>query len=113
MGVDILIVGGSGFVSGTLARPLSQKPAVYRAVEEVVERFNQKLPRHETIKRFKILEHDFTQESGDSRVVMIPFQREQNEGTPGKESSDQKSNRKFNSVKWRLEDRVALLAGLA
>ncbi|MBI5509234.1 MAG: long-chain fatty acid--CoA ligase [Deltaproteobacteria bacterium] len=44
---------------------LSQKPEVYAAVQEAIDAVNTTLPSYETIKKFKILEHDFSQESGE------------------------------------------------
>jgi long-chain acyl-CoA synthetase len=44
---------------------LSQKPEVFREVQKIVESFNKKLASYESIKKFKILEHDFSQESGE------------------------------------------------
>lgn len=44
---------------------LTQRPEVYRAVSGAVDGFNRQLAKYETIKKFKILEHDFSQESGE------------------------------------------------
>jgi long-chain acyl-CoA synthetase len=44
---------------------LTQRPEAYRAVREAVARVNARLASHETIEKFKILEHDFSPESGE------------------------------------------------
>lgn len=44
---------------------LSQRPEVFKEVQSAIETFNRQLPSYETIKKFKILEHDFSQESGE------------------------------------------------
>ncbi len=44
---------------------LTQKPEVYQAVQDAIESFNSQLARYETIKKFRILEHDFSQDSGE------------------------------------------------
>ena len=44
---------------------LTQRPEVYRAISGAVDGFNRQLAKYETIKKFKILEHDFSQESGE------------------------------------------------
>lgn len=44
---------------------LSQRGEVFGEVERIVQNLNAQLARYETIKKFKILEHDFTQESGE------------------------------------------------
>jgi long-chain acyl-CoA synthetase len=50
--------------AGSLAE-MSQRPEVFREVERILGEFNTHLARYETIKKFKILEHDFTQETGE------------------------------------------------
>ncbi len=44
---------------------LTQRPEVLKEVEHAVSGFNQQLASYETIKKFKVLEHDFSQESGE------------------------------------------------
>ena len=44
---------------------LTQRPEVRKAVQAVIDGFNKQLPSYETIKKFKVLEHDFSQESGE------------------------------------------------
>lgn len=44
---------------------LSQRPELYEAVKDAVGQVNSQLPQYETIKKFKILEHDFSQQSGE------------------------------------------------
>lgn len=46
-------------------KDLSQHPEVYRLIREAIEEKNQTLPSYETIKRFAILENEFTQEAGE------------------------------------------------
>jgi long-chain acyl-CoA synthetase len=54
----------NGLGNGSYAE-LTQKPEVYKAVQEALDEFNAELPSFETIKKFKILEHDFSEESGE------------------------------------------------
>ncbi|RYF10604.1 MAG: long-chain fatty acid--CoA ligase, partial [Deltaproteobacteria bacterium] len=44
---------------------LGRRPEVYREVEQAIEACNRQLAKYETIKKFAILEHDFSQESGE------------------------------------------------
>jgi long-chain acyl-CoA synthetase len=44
---------------------LTARPEVATALQRVVDGFNGQLARYESIKKFKILDHDFTQESGE------------------------------------------------
>lgn len=44
---------------------LSQKPIVRDAVQAAFDKLNATLPSYETVKRFAILSHDFTQETGE------------------------------------------------
>jgi len=44
---------------------MTQKPEVEKAIQQAVDEFNNGLAKYETIKKFKILEHDFTIESGE------------------------------------------------
>ncbi len=44
---------------------LSQKPEVYKLIESRIAELNKQLPSYATIKRFKILPHQFTQEAGE------------------------------------------------
>lgn len=44
---------------------LSQLPEVQQAVQEIIDQFNVRLARFETIKKFKILDHDFSVDSGE------------------------------------------------
>lgn len=53
-----------GLGNGSYAE-LTQKPQVYKAVQSAMDGFNAQLAKYETIKKFKILEHDFSQESGE------------------------------------------------
>jgi long-chain acyl-CoA synthetase len=53
-----------GLGNGSYAE-LTQKPEVYKAVQEAIDQFNAELASFETIKKFKILEHDFSVESGE------------------------------------------------
>src|SRR5207237_9336239 len=43
----------------------TRNPAVKAKVQEAIDRLNQTLPSYETIKRFTVLERDFSQESGE------------------------------------------------
>ena len=54
----------NGLGNGTYAA-LTQKPQVFAAIEEAVGAFNSQLASYETIKKFKILEQDFSQETGE------------------------------------------------
>jgi long-chain acyl-CoA synthetase len=49
---------------------LSQHPAIYAEVEKIISRKNQSLARYETIKKFRILDHDLTIENGDITPTM-------------------------------------------
>lgn len=44
---------------------MTQKPAVRQLLQEAVDALNAQLPSYETIKKFKILEHDFSEETGE------------------------------------------------
>ena len=44
---------------------LTRRPEVRKAVEQAIEDCNRQLAKYETIKKFAILEHDFSQESGE------------------------------------------------
>jgi len=44
---------------------LSQHPEVYKLIESRIAELNKRLPSYATIKRFKILPHQFTQEAGE------------------------------------------------
>jgi long-chain acyl-CoA synthetase len=44
---------------------LTQRPEVEKAVQAIVEAVNRDLAQYETIKKFKILEHDFSTETGE------------------------------------------------
>ncbi len=44
---------------------LTQKPEVGKAVQEIIDQINQELASFERLKKFKVLEHDFTQETGE------------------------------------------------
>jgi long-chain acyl-CoA synthetase len=44
---------------------LTQRPEVLKEVDQAMRTFNRQLASYETIKKFKILEHDFTQDSGE------------------------------------------------
>jgi long-chain acyl-CoA synthetase len=44
---------------------LSQRPEVRRRIQAAIDSLNAKLPSYSTIKRFAILDHDWTQESGE------------------------------------------------
>ena len=48
----------------------ARHPAVKAKVQEAIDRLNQTLPSYETIKRFTILEADFTQETGELTPTM-------------------------------------------
>jgi long-chain acyl-CoA synthetase len=43
----------------------SQSKAVRNTVQQAIDKLNQTLPSYETIKRFHILDRDFTQETGE------------------------------------------------
>lgn len=49
---------------------LSQKPETYRLVESRIADLNKGLPKHETIKRFRILDRQFEQEKGEITPTM-------------------------------------------
>ena len=49
---------------GSLAE-LSQNPAVVGEMQAIIDRFNSQLPRWETIKKFRLLEHDFSVDNGE------------------------------------------------
>lgn len=53
-----------GLGKGSYAQ-LTQKPEVYKEIDSALKEFNKHLPSYETIKKFKILEHDFSQETGE------------------------------------------------
>jgi len=52
-------------VSFTSYADLTKKPVIVDAVRQAVQRLNATLPSYETIKDFRILEQDFSQESGE------------------------------------------------
>ena len=54
----------NGLGNGSYAA-LTQKPQVLSAIQDAVEGFNGQLASYETIKKFKILEQDFSQETGE------------------------------------------------
>jgi len=49
---------------------LSQKPEVYKFIEGRIAALNKRLPSYSTIKRFKILPNQFTQEAGEVTPTM-------------------------------------------
>jgi len=49
---------------------LSQKPETYRMIEERIAALNKTLPKHETIKRFRILDRQFEQDKGEITPTM-------------------------------------------
>lgn len=49
---------------------LSQKPETYRLIESRVADINKTLPKHETIKRFRIMDRQFEQEAGEVTPTM-------------------------------------------
>ena len=49
---------------------LSQKPEVFKFIEGRIAQLNKRLPSYSTIKRFKILPHQFTQEAGEITPTM-------------------------------------------
>jgi long-chain acyl-CoA synthetase len=53
-----------GLGNGSYA-DMTQRPEVYKAVQQALDAFNAQLASFETVKRFKILEHDFSVESGE------------------------------------------------
>jgi long-chain acyl-CoA synthetase len=53
-----------GLVGADLAQ-LAENPEVHGLIEKEVDEVNQHLARYETIKRFKILPHDFSEEEGE------------------------------------------------
>ncbi|TFG78326.1 MAG: hypothetical protein E4H26_02570, partial [Flavobacteriales bacterium] len=53
-----------GIRKGSLSDMLAD-PKMKDLVKEVLDQFNQKLPKHETIKKFAILDKDFTIEGGE------------------------------------------------
>jgi long-chain acyl-CoA synthetase len=55
---------GKGLSFGSLAE-LSQNAEVYRLLQAEVDRLNRSLASYETIKKFAILERDFTVEDGE------------------------------------------------
>jgi long-chain acyl-CoA synthetase len=52
-------------LGGASYAELTQRQEVHSAVEQVFAAFNKQLAKYETIKKFKILEHDFSQETGE------------------------------------------------
>ncbi|HCF60813.1 MAG TPA: long-chain fatty acid--CoA ligase, partial [Myxococcales bacterium] len=44
---------------------LTQRPEVRRRIEAAIEALNAKLPSYATIKKFAILDHDWTQDTGE------------------------------------------------
>ncbi len=58
------LVAGRGAAVGNYAE-LSRRPEVREAVQAVVERVNAELPPYATLKHFALMDHDFTQESGE------------------------------------------------
>ena len=58
------VAGAGGEASGTYAEAAASK-AVKAKVQEAIDKLNGTLPSYETIKRFHILDHDFTQEAGE------------------------------------------------
>lgn len=55
---------GQGLGNGSYAE-LTQRPEVFQAVEVAIDGFNGQLASYETIKKFKVLEHDFSQATGE------------------------------------------------
>jgi long-chain acyl-CoA synthetase len=51
-------------------KTLSQHPAISAEVEKIIRRKNEALARYETIKKFRILDHDLTIENGDITPTM-------------------------------------------
>jgi len=49
---------------------LSQKPETYRLIESRLAEINKHFPKHETIKRFRILDRQFEQEKGEITPTM-------------------------------------------
>jgi len=49
---------------------LTQKPETYRLIESRVNEINKSLPKHETIKRFRIMDRQFEQEAGEVTPTM-------------------------------------------
>jgi long-chain acyl-CoA synthetase len=43
----------------------TKSPAVKQKIQETIDRLNTTLPSYETIKRFTVLDHDFSQETGE------------------------------------------------
>jgi long-chain acyl-CoA synthetase len=56
--------GEHGLASASYAE-LTQHPELSRAVQLVIDDVNARLPQHETIKKWKVLQNDFTQETGE------------------------------------------------
>ena len=57
---------------------LTQRTEVLRQVTQIVEQLNHELPRYETIKKFKILENDFSVETGELTPSLKVKRREIN-----------------------------------
>jgi long-chain acyl-CoA synthetase len=70
-------VEGHGLPNGSFAA-LTQLSQVHKAVDEIISELNHELPRYETIKKFKILETDFSVESGELTPSLKVKRREIN-----------------------------------
>jgi long-chain acyl-CoA synthetase len=58
------VLAGKG-VSGISYVEMTQRPEVLAEIQAAFDALNQTLPSYETVKKFRVLEHDLTLESGD------------------------------------------------
>ncbi|MFL5344614.1 MAG: AMP-dependent synthetase/ligase [Hyalangium sp.] len=52
-------------VEGIAYADLGKRPEIRAAVQEIIGKVNEEMPPYSTLKKFEIMEHDFTQESGE------------------------------------------------
>ncbi len=58
-----LVADKGGTVTGYAE--LAQRPEVLEAVQKVLDSVNEQQPPYNTLKKFTLMDHDFTQESGE------------------------------------------------
>src|SRR5262249_31759697 len=58
------LLSDKGVTVGSYAE-LVKRPEVHQAVQHAVDAFNASQPPYNTLKRFALMDHDFTQETGE------------------------------------------------
>jgi long-chain acyl-CoA synthetase len=59
------VLAAAGVTSSVSYAELGRRPEIVRAVQEVIDDFNAHEPPYNQLKRFVIMDHDFTQETGE------------------------------------------------